>query len=82
MRLENSIQLGHKILVENLSENIDSVFEPILQRKLVKSGGSYRMKFGDKFIDYNDQFRFYMTTKLPRPHYPPEVCVKVTLLNF
>lgn len=23
-----------------------------------------------------------MTTKLARPHYPPEVCVKVTMLNF
>jgi hypothetical protein len=26
--------------------------------------------------------RFYMTTKLRNPHYPPEVCVKVSLLNF
>lgn len=23
-----------------------------------------------------------MTTKLPKPHYPPEICIKVTLLNF
>ena len=23
-----------------------------------------------------------MTTKLARPHYPPEICVKVTMLNF
>ena len=23
-----------------------------------------------------------MTTKLSRPHYTPEICVKVTLLNF
>ncbi|EAS04067.1 axonemal dynein heavy chain (macronuclear) [Tetrahymena thermophila SB210] len=82
LKLENSITLGQKILLENLGEQIDSVFEPVLQKKLVKQGSSYRIKFGDKFIDYNDQFRFYMTTKLPRPHYPPEVCVKVTLLNF
>lgn len=27
-------------------------------------------------------FRFFMTTKLPNPHYQPEVCVKVSLLNF
>jgi dynein heavy chain len=33
-------------------------------------------------IPWNDQFRFFMTTKLPNPHYPPEVCVKVSLLNF
>ncbi len=26
--------------------------------------------------------RFYMTTKLRNPHYPPEVSVKVSLLNF
>jgi dynein heavy chain len=25
---------------------------------------------------------FYITTKLPRPHYAPEICVKVVLLNF
>ena len=40
------------------------------------------MKFGDKLIDYSFDFRFYMTTKRARPHYPPEVCVKVTMLNF
>jgi dynein heavy chain len=33
-------------------------------------------------IPYNDAFRFFMTSKLPNPHFPPEVCVKVTLLNF
>lgn len=26
--------------------------------------------------------RFYMTSKLSNPHYPPEVAVKVCLLNF
>lgn len=37
---------------------------------------------GDSTIPWNDQFRFFMTTKLSNPHYPPEVCVKVSLLNF
>ncbi|CAK0901459.1 unnamed protein product, partial [Prorocentrum cordatum] len=27
-------------------------------------------------------FRLYITTKLPNPHYSPEICVQVTLLNF
>jgi dynein heavy chain len=40
------------------------------------------MKFGEKMIDYSSDFKFYMTTKLSRPHYPPEICVKVTMLNF
>ena len=40
------------------------------------------MKFGEKFISYNQDFKFFITTKMPAPHYSPEVCVKVTLLNF
>ena len=37
---------------------------------------------GEKVIDFSNDFRFQMTTKLANPHYPPEICVKVTLLNF
>jgi dynein heavy chain len=40
------------------------------------------IKIGDATIPWNDNFKFFMTTKLPNPHYPPEVCVKVSLINF
>lgn len=40
------------------------------------------MRLGDATIDYDDGFQFYMTTKMPNPHYLPEVCIKVTLINF
>lgn len=82
MILENTIQFGIPLLLENVGETIDSIFEPVLQKKLIKSGASYRMKFGDKELEYSNDFRFYMTTKLGKPHYSPEICVKVTLLNF
>jgi len=35
------------------------------------------MKLGEKIIDYSNDFKFFMTTKLSNPHYPPEICVKV-----
>ncbi len=37
---------------------------------------------GEKIIDYSNDFKFFMTTKMANPHYTPEICVKVTLLNF
>ena len=40
------------------------------------------MRLGDSNIDYDDNFKFFMTTKMPNPHYLPEVCIKVTLINF
>ena len=40
------------------------------------------MKIGEKTLQYNEDFKFFMTTTLPNPHYSPETSVKVTILNF
>jgi dynein heavy chain len=37
---------------------------------------------GDSWIAINSDFKFYATTKLSNPHYLPEICIKVTLVNF
>ena len=34
------------------------------------------------FHIYSNDFRFFMTSKLPNPHYLPEICIKVTITNF
>ena len=31
---------------------------------------------------YSEEFAFYITTKLPNPHYLPEICIKVAVINF
>lgn len=35
------------------------------------------IKVGDKEVDYNQDFRLYITTKLANPHYTPEISTKV-----
>lgn len=40
------------------------------------------IRLGENIIEYSQDFRFYITTKLRNPHYLPEVAVKVSLLNF
>ena len=54
----------------------------MLLKLTFKQGGSEVMKIGDNTIPYHPDFKFYMTSKLPNPHYAPEVSVKVTILNF
>ncbi|KAK0094203.1 hypothetical protein PV326_011565 [Microctonus aethiopoides] len=80
--LENAIQFGQPVLLENVNEELDAVLEPLLLKQTFKSAGVLCIKLGDSIIEYNDKFRFYITTKLRNPHYLPEIAVKVTLLNF
>ncbi|XP_063362018.1 dynein axonemal heavy chain 3 [Cydia amplana] len=80
--LENAIQMGMPVILENIREHVDAVLEPILLRNIFRSGGIDCLKFGDNILEYNYSFRFYITTRLSNPHYLPEIAVKVTLLNF
>ena len=80
--LENAIQFGQPVLLENIGETLDPSLEPLLLKLVFKQGGVNQIRLGDANIEYSDSFRFYMTTKLRNPHYLPEVAVKVTLLNF
>lgn len=45
-------------------------------------GGQLLIKIGDKMVQYNENFRFYITTKMSNPHYAPEITTKTTLVNF
>ena len=81
--LENCIQFGRPLLVEGVGETMDPMLEPVLANATFKtSTGEVVIKLGDQTIPFHEDFKFYLTTILPNPHYYPEVSVKVTLLNF
>jgi dynein heavy chain, axonemal len=80
--LENSIQFGVPVLLENVLQELDPTLEPLLLKQTFKQGGVICIRLGDATIEYSKDFRFYITSKLPNPHYLPETAVKVTLLNF
>ncbi|CAG5124201.1 unnamed protein product, partial [Candidula unifasciata] len=80
--LENCIQFGTPVLLENIAEDLDPILESLLLKQTFKQGGSLCIKLGDSTIEYSLEFKFYITTKLRNPHYLPETAVKVTLLNF
>ena len=81
-RLENCISMGFPVILEDATETFDPMLDPLLAKQIEKKSSETLMKFGDKMISYNMDFKFFITTKMPSPHYSPEVCVKVTILNF
>merc|ERR1711871_1125424 len=80
--IENAISFGQPVLLENVPEVLDPILESVLLKNVVTSGGIKTMGLGDNQVEYDDNFKLYITTKLPNPHYSPETCVKVNLLNF
>ena len=80
--LENCIQFGSPVLIENVGEELDPLLEPLLLKLTFKQSGVEYIRLGENVIEYSQDFRFYMTTRLRNPHYLPEVSVKVCVLNF
>ncbi len=74
--------MGTPVILEDANETFDPIMEPLLGKAIEKKGNMITIKLGDEQIEYSKEFKFYVTTKLSRPHYAPEVCVKVTMLNF
>jgi dynein heavy chain, axonemal len=80
--LENAITNGIPVMLEEIEESIDPSLNSVLSRSLYTQGTRTMMRFGDNDIEFNSRFKLYMTTKLSNPHYLPEVCIQVTLINF
>jgi dynein heavy chain len=80
--LENSIQFGSPVLLQNVQEELDPSLAPVLNKSIFKVAGRLVIRLGDKEIDYSPDFKFYITTKLSNPHYTPEISTKTTIVNF
>ncbi|CAM9220423.1 unnamed protein product [Chrysoparadoxa australica] len=80
--LENGIRYGAPVLLENVEEILDPALEPVLLKQIFKRGGQNLLRLGDTDVPYSDEFLFFITTKLSNPHYMPEICIKVTVINF
>ncbi|KAG8123327.1 hypothetical protein E2320_018706, partial [Naja naja] len=63
-------------------ETLDSNIKSILSKEIYKKGGQEFIRIGDSEIQYNSDFRLYLTTQKPNPHFPPATCNIVTMINF
>jgi len=79
--LAGAVRFGTTLLVENV-ENIDPVLNPILNREIQKTGGRSLVRIGTEDVDYSPKFNVILTTKNPAAKLTPDLCSRVTLVNF
>merc|ERR1719181_7097 len=82
LTVENAITYGTPILLQDVLEELDPSLEPVLAKAIMQIGNRKVLRLGDKELDYSEDFKLYITTKLGNPHYTPEVSTKATIINF
>lgn len=82
IKLQMAMRYGKKVMIEGVSEDIDSTIEPLLARAFIKKGKKLSIDFGGQTVDFDDQFRLYLQCKLQNPHFRPELAAQCTIINF
>lgn len=80
--LESCIRLGHPLLVEDCGAALEPQLWPLLEGSVTSKGHRRFIRLAGSDVDYDVNFKLYMTTKLANPHYLPEVCIATNLINF
>ena len=63
-------------------EHIDPILNPLLNKELQRTGGRTLVRIGTEEIDYSPKFKIILSTKNPAVQLTPDVCSRVTLVNF
>jgi dynein heavy chain 1 len=79
--LAGAVRFGTTLLVENV-EQIDPVLNPILNREIQRTGGRTLVRIGTEDVDYSPKFKIILSTKNPAVKLTPDLCSRVTLVNF
>ena len=81
--LEDCMSFGKPMLIENIEEELDPLLDPILEKRIVRKGKNAIIVLSDgKEVDFSDSFALYCTSRLPNPHYSPELSAKTLVIDF
>ncbi|XP_055327511.1 dynein heavy chain, cytoplasmic-like [Paramacrobiotus metropolitanus] len=79
--LESALRFGNPLLVQDV-ENYDPILNSVLNREVKRNAGRILIQLGDQDIDLSPTFSIYLATRDPSVEFPPDVCSRVTFVNF
>jgi dynein heavy chain 1 len=79
--LENAIRFGIPLLIEDV-ERVDPILLNVLGKELHKASGRVVLRLGSRDIDFSPTFKLFLLSRNPCISLPPEICSRLTLINF
>ncbi|KAG5320172.1 DYH10 protein, partial [Pseudoatta argentina] len=80
-QIELAIKYGLPVLVQDADE-VDLILANVLTKNIQTAAGRTFVILGDKEIDYDPQFRMYLTTKMTNPMLDPTLYAKTVVINY
>lgn len=59
-RLKMAVSQGKKVLLENVTEEIDSSLSNLLSRQIIKKSQTFYVSIGGELVEYNPSFQLFL----------------------
>ncbi|WVQ73635.1 hypothetical protein IAR50_003215 [Cryptococcus sp. DSM 104548] len=80
-KLESALRFGNPLLIQDV-ENLDPILNSVLNRELRRTGGRVLIRIGNQDIDFSPAFTMFLSTRDPSVEFSPDICSRVTFVNF
>ena len=80
--VENALQDGRPLLIEDCGEEIDPLLDNVLSKNYIQTGRLTQVSLAGREVIVSDGFALYFTTKLANPKFSPETFAKTAVIEF
>jgi dynein heavy chain len=80
--VEQALQDGRPLLVEDCGEEIDPLLDNVLAKNWIHAGRLIQVSLAGREVIVSDGFKKYFTTKLANPKFSPETFAKTAVIEF
>ncbi|KAG8927614.1 Cytoplasmic dynein 1 heavy chain 1 [Tulasnella sp. 418] len=79
--LESALRFGNPILIQDV-EHLDPILNAVLNNEIRRTGGRVLIRLGNQDIDFSPSFTMFLSTRDPSVEFSPDICSRVTFVNF
>ena len=80
--VENGIRIGEPLMIEDMEELLEPLLEPLLTKQFKIVSRKKMLKLGDTELEYDENFKLFIQTKIANPNFLPDIFIRVTVINF
>ncbi|KAJ7478065.1 ATP-binding dynein motor region D5-domain-containing protein [Mycena galericulata] len=78
--LESALRFGNPLLIQEV-EHLDPILNAVLNKEIRRTGGRVLIRLGSQGIDFSPSFTMFLTRD-PSVELSPDICSRVTFVNF